>query len=83
MTRQMCSTMLLHWPTNTFHPNPCLWKHKIFLGVASILSMCFSAHIPNLLPSKRDYSVGFIYVLGTAAEHYINLSLVLNPLYYQ
>ena len=35
----------------------------------------------NLLPTKWYYLVGFIYVLGAAAECYINLSLVLNSLY--
>ena len=35
----------------------------------------------NLLPTKKYYSVGSIYVLGMATEYYISLSLVLNSLH--
>ena len=67
--------MPLHWSPSTFHPNSCLGKQRISLA-------CASAHKPNLFPTKRYYLVGSIYVLGTAKEYYINLSLVSNPLYY-
>ena len=43
---------------------------------------CASTHMADLRPTKRYYLVGSIYVLGTAIEYYINLSLVLNSLYY-
>ena len=33
-------------------------------------------YIANLLPNKRYYFLGSIYVLGAASEYYINLSLV-------
>ena len=38
--------------------------------------------LKTFLPTKRYYLVGFVYVLGTATEYHINLSLVLNSLYY-
>ena len=38
-------------------------------------------HVPNLLPTKRYFLVGSIYVSGAATEYYINLSVVLKSLY--
>ena len=41
-----------------------------------------SAHRANLLPTKRYYRVGSIYVRRATTDYYINhLSLVLNSLY--
>ena len=63
-------TMPRHSSPNASHPNPCLGKQKISLEVASVLTL-YSAHTAHLLPTKRYYLVGSIYVLGTAAEYYI------------
>ena len=48
------------------------------LDVGSILNMSLATYFLT----ERYYLVGFIYVLGTPTEHYMNLSLVLSPLKY-
>ena len=52
--------MTLHWSASASHTNPYLKKQRISVRVANILIVCFS-HIPNLLPTRRYYLVGFIY----------------------
>ena len=39
-------------------------------------------YIADSLPTEMYHLVDFIYVLGTSTEYNINLSLVLNSLYY-
>ena len=38
-------TMPLHWSPSASLCNPCLGKQMIFLGVASLLTMCLCSHI--------------------------------------
>ena len=45
-----------------------------------VFQPCASAHVANLLLTKRYYIVDSIDVLAAATEYCINLSLVLNPL---
>ena len=64
------NTMLLHCSPSASHPNPCLGKQRISLGVGSILWMYLCPHTKHA--SHRYYLVGFIYLVGTATEHHIN-----------
>ena len=80
-TTPLASTLISHnlcdlWDTMSRH-----WPRLLFL-VQHLPREAEYFHkedkYPNFVPTKRCYLVGFIYVLESATEHYINLFLVLN-----
>ena len=76
-----CYSMPLYWSPNACHPNPYLGKPRISLGLGNVLRMCLCT-LNWCITHQKVLLSRFIYVLGAATKHYINLLLVLNPLYY-